>query len=141
MTMLVCRKATMACREELLQSIKPGMKLDKAFFLKVYGYEITWPGFAETAIKALEGAGCSKARKYYEDCVIAYKAAYRKEIKPVAAWYVEECRKKQKGSEELRRRKIEGMSRSELTELCRKFLQKGIIKEPEQFPMVVGLDQ
>lgn len=49
----------MASREELLQSIQPGMKLDKAFFLKIYGYELTWPGFAETAIKALEAAGLS----------------------------------------------------------------------------------
>lgn len=40
----------MASREGLLQSIQPDMKLDRAFFLKVYGYEITWPGFEETAI-------------------------------------------------------------------------------------------
>ena len=59
----------MASREELLQSIRPGMKLNRAFFLKVYGYEITWPGFQDTAIKALEDAGCSKAREYYDSVV------------------------------------------------------------------------
>ena len=37
----------MASREELLQSIRPDMTLTKAFFMRIYGYEITWPGFAE----------------------------------------------------------------------------------------------
>lgn len=64
----------MASREELLRSIQPGMKLDKAFFLKVYGYELTWPGFAETAIKALEDAGCSNARNYYISAVSGHYA-------------------------------------------------------------------
>lgn len=39
----------MASREELLQSIGPDMRLDKWFFLRIYGYELTWPGFAEAA--------------------------------------------------------------------------------------------
>lgn len=52
----------MASREDLLQSIQPGMKLTRAFFLKVYGYEITWPGFKEQAITALEAIGCSKGQ-------------------------------------------------------------------------------
>lgn len=43
----------MASRRELLDSLKPGMHLDKNFFLKVYGYEITRPGFAEDVIKLL----------------------------------------------------------------------------------------
>ena len=44
----------MASREELLQSIRPDMKLSKAFFMRIYGYEITWPGFAEVALQRLE---------------------------------------------------------------------------------------
>ena len=50
----------MASRRELLDSLKPGMHLNKNFFLKVYGYEITRPGFAEDVIKRLEILGCSK---------------------------------------------------------------------------------
>lgn len=47
----------MASRRELLESLKPGMHLDKNFFLKVYGYEISDPGFAENVIKRLEILG------------------------------------------------------------------------------------
>lgn len=61
-------------KEELLQSIHPDMKLNKAFFLKIYGYEITWPGFAESAIKILENAGCNNARRYYEQVLEEYLA-------------------------------------------------------------------
>ena len=54
----------MASRGELLQSICPDMVLNKAFFLKVYGYEISFPGFADEAIKAINDAGCRRAREY-----------------------------------------------------------------------------
>ena len=42
-----------ASKEQLLQSIAPTMKLTKGFFKRIYGYELTWPGFADQAIKAL----------------------------------------------------------------------------------------
>jgi len=100
----------MASREELLQSIRPGMKLDRAFFLKIYGYELSWPGFRDTAIKALEDAGCSKAREYYDSVVGEYEKGYWEQMKEVGKWYLEECKmkreKKQKGSEEQRRQEI-----------------------------------
>lgn len=86
----------MASREELLQNIQPGMKLDKAFFLKIYGYELTWPGFAETAIKALEAAGCSMAWDYYIAVVAGYNYGYRQQMKEVGEWYLKECEKKWK---------------------------------------------
>ena len=63
----------MASRKELLAAITPSMKLTRAFFLKVYGYELTWPGFAEIALTKLEEQGCSKARTYYADIVAAYE--------------------------------------------------------------------
>ena len=59
----------MVSREELLQSIRPSMKLDRAFFLRVYGYEITWPGFVETALHRFEVLGCTRAREYYQKTV------------------------------------------------------------------------
>jgi len=73
-------------KEKFLASIQPGMKLDKAFFLKVYGYEITWPGFVETVLRSLENAGCSKARSYYTSIVDAYERKRDEELKPVAKW-------------------------------------------------------
>lgn len=97
----------MPSKEELLRSIQPDMKLDKAFFLKVYGYEITRPGFAETAIKALEDAGCSKAREYYDSVVGEYEKGYREQMKEVGKWYLEECNKeweKKRKEGEVRRR-------------------------------------
>lgn len=52
----------MASKDELLSTIIPNMRLTRVFFLKVYGYELTWPGFAEIALTKLEEQGCSKAR-------------------------------------------------------------------------------
>lgn len=77
--------------EELLQSIHSKMKLDKAFFMKVYGYEISFHGFADEAIKALNAAGCSRAREYYNKAVSEYEKKHDEEMKEVAAWYRKEC--------------------------------------------------
>lgn len=109
----------MASREELLQSIHPGMHINKAFFLRIYGYELTWPGFAETAIKALEDAGCSKARSYYDSIVSEYEMGCQEQIRGVGKRYLEECKKRQKGSEEQRkeRRRMSHQSWTELSEI------------------------
>ena len=77
----------MASRRELLDSLKPGMHLDKNFFLKVYGYEITRPGFAEDVIKRLEILGCSKVREYYTCIVTEFEYKHEQEMKEVAKWY------------------------------------------------------
>lgn len=83
----------MASKEGLLSSIQPNMKLTKDFFKRVYGYGVTDESFPDKAIAALEAAGCSKARVYYESWVNEYEAAYQAEIKPVAAWFRRECEK------------------------------------------------
>lgn len=75
------------CKEELLESIKPGMKLTKDFFKRIYGYEISFPGFADKAIAALEVAGCSHARQYFDDLVAAYEEEHNAMMKSVAEWY------------------------------------------------------
>ena len=82
-----------ASRDELIQSICPGMKLDKAFFRRIYGYEITWPGFAEEALDKLESAGCSRARSYYAAIVQEADAEYEKTLKEAGAWYLKELEK------------------------------------------------
>ena len=79
----------MASREELLSSIKPDMKLTKNFFLQIYGYELTWPGFAENALTRLEILGCNKARNYYTCMVAEYNHNHEKEMKNVAKWLKE----------------------------------------------------
>ena len=60
------RKHVLPSKDELLNSIRPDMRLTKDFFRRVYGYEISYPGFAEEAISALEAAGCTRAREHYE---------------------------------------------------------------------------
>ena len=81
-------------KEALLASIKPGMKqLTKDLFKRVYGYELSYPGFSEQAIRALEEAGCSKARQYYESWVNEYEMARDAELKEVAHWYRLKCEK------------------------------------------------
>lgn len=71
-------------RQELLDSIRPGMRLDRALFIRVYGYEISFPGFADEAIAVLENAGCRKAREYYDMAVSEYQCQNDRELRPAA---------------------------------------------------------
>lgn len=109
----------MPSREELLQSIQPDMKLTRDFFKRIYGYEITYPGFAEIAIQRLEVLGCSKARNYYGCVKAEIDHEYDKDMKEVATWYVEECKKKweRKVGEQRRAEKLDNMSTEELLTL------------------------
>lgn len=74
-------------REALLAKIKPDMRLTKDFLKNVYSYELDYPGFSEQAIAALEAAGCSRARQYYEAWVSEYEAKRDAGLKEVAHWY------------------------------------------------------
>ena len=95
-----------ASREQLLQCISPDMKLTKGFFRKIYGYELSSPGFQEQAISALEAAGCTMARVYYNDVIGEYQKGREESLKTVAAAYLKECdqkwEQKQKRGEEQR---------------------------------------
>lgn len=97
-------------KEELLASIKPDMVLTKRFIKRIYGYGVTDASFPDRAIAALEAAGCSKARQYYESWVNEYEAAHNAELKEVAHWYRLECerewKKGQKEGEERRKQNI-----------------------------------
>lgn len=94
-------------KDELLASIKPDMVLTKRFIKRIYGYGVTDASFPDRAIAALEAAGCSKARQYYESWVNEYEAAYNTELDKAAHWYRQECErewaKKQKEGEEKRK--------------------------------------
>ena len=78
-------------KDDLLHSFSTGMKLYKSTFLKIYGYELSYPGFAEKALSWLEMLGCSKARIYYSGVVAEYEHQHEKELKSAAAWYKEQC--------------------------------------------------
>ena len=74
-------------KEEFLHTFSTGMKLYKSTFLKIYGYELSYPGYAEKALAWLEMLGCSKARAYYSGVVVEYEHQHEKELKSAAHWY------------------------------------------------------
>ena len=80
-------------KEELLASIRPDMKLTWDFFKRIYGYSLYEPEFAERALTTLEANGCRLARNYYLAWVSKYEAERDAEMKKVAAWYAEECKR------------------------------------------------
>lgn len=132
---LFCREQPVikyqASKEQLIQSIGPTMNLTKGFFLRIYGYEISWPGFADQAIKALEDAGCSRARTYYVEIIGDYQRQQDEAIKPVAAWYAEkldnEWKNGQKEGEEERKQKeqiIKGLERMSDGDLLKLWQQR-----------------
>lgn len=74
-------------RKNLLDSFKYGMKFTKSFFLKILGYDITTPGFAEDAIARLEILGSTKARDHYIRISSEWKKNHEKMLQEVEAWY------------------------------------------------------
>lgn len=108
----------MASKEELLQSINPSMHLNKDFFLKIYGYDLTCPGFSEIALQKLEQEGCSKARCYYDSIKTEWELNHDNELKKASNWYREylnreEDSKNRKEVSDLRK-SLEKMSDSDL---------------------------
>lgn len=133
-------------KEELLASISPDMRLTKIFFKRTYGYEISFPGFSEQAVAALEAAGCARAREYYDTWVREYETARAAEMKEVGKWYLKECERqwerqqknlmKERG-DQIRGWNLQDLTENELTELCERLLADGVIESPEQFVMAV----
>lgn len=126
-------------KETFLHSFSTDMKLYKSTFLKIYGYELSYPGYAENALSWLEMLGCSKARAYYSGVVVEFEHERDKGLKEVASWDKTAAINDKK---EVRAKnwKIKNLTREELTELCQKLLSEGIINEPEQFATAVLQD-
>ena len=108
-----------------MKSIQPNMKLTKGFLRNVYAWEMDYPGFAEQAIVALEGVGCSRAREHYLNWVNEYEMIHEAEMREAAAWYVAECEKewKKKAGDRQRDPKNSDFTmkrREKLTELIEK---------------------
>ena len=77
----------LASRKELLDSIQPDMELNKNFFLRIFGYSMTTPDFAEEALSKLEIAGHIQARNYYTAITTEWQKEHDKMMKDVAHWY------------------------------------------------------
>ena len=91
-----------------MDQMHTGMHLYRSTFKKIYGHELSYPGFAEQAISRLEDLGCKKARDYYETVRAEIDEQYDQVVKKVAAWYADECKrhqeKEQKGGRRERAR-------------------------------------
>lgn len=97
-------------KKGLLDSFEPNMRLYRSLFMKIYGYELTWPGFAEDALTRLEILGCSRAREYYTRAVAEYEHKHEKEMINVAKWYRKELERSEKPrtrQQETEQRRIE----------------------------------
>lgn len=94
--------------QELLQSIRPDMRLTKNFFKHVYAWEMDYPSFADQAISALEAAGCSRAREYYDNWVREYEAERDAVLKRVSVWYGEELRRRRAEKERKVKKAVAG---------------------------------
>ena len=122
---LFCREQPVldspASKEQLLENIGPGMNLTKGYFRKIYGYEISYPGFKETAIRTLEEAGCTKARAYYDEIIGEYQKQQDEAIRPVAEEYAKECNRKwkQREKEGETKRSLQEMDSRELLTLLK----------------------
>lgn len=102
---------------KLLHSIGPSMRLTTGFFKRIYGYELTWPGFAEEALTRLEVvAGCGLARKHYAGVKAQVDYEYEKGLKEAAQGISRQWQRQeeQERGEELRAKKLDSMSVEEL---------------------------
>ena len=74
----------------------------------------------------MEIMGCSKARNYYSCIVAEYEHNREEELKEVASWYAEECRKQwdRKVGEQQRAEKLDNMSTEELLILLQRSVEK-----------------
>ncbi len=90
-------------KEALLDQMHTGMHLYRSTFKKIYGYELSYPGFAEQAISRLGDLGCKKARHYYEVVRGKIEEQYDQDMKKAGAWFREQCEKERK---ELQRKAV-----------------------------------
>lgn len=109
--------------QELLHDIRSDMRLTKNFFKHVYGWEMDYPGFADQAIRALEAAGCSRARGYYNTWVQEYEAERDAVLKKVSVWYAEEL-KRRRAEKERQVRKERKEQEIELLEKKKRLLMQ-----------------
>ena len=62
------------------------LTLTRRTFIKMYGYELSYPGTAAEAIALLKEAGCSRAEEYYNATVAEQEQKQNEMYKSVAVW-------------------------------------------------------
>ena len=71
----------MASKDTFLESVTPDTKENEQFCLKVYGFNISYPGYAELVMQKLEGFGFFDARKQYQRHVKNYERKHNAKVK------------------------------------------------------------
>ena len=107
----------MASRKELLDSIRPDMKVNRNFFLRIFGYSMTTPDFTEEALSKLEAAGCSQARNYYTGITTEWQREHDKMMKDVAGWYRQQAYKGKKVNEPRKQQEPERLTKERLQQI------------------------
>lgn len=123
----------MNSKEELIAMIKPDMKLTESFFKAIYGYELTYPGFAEMAMIKFMAMGSKNARVYYKQFSEKYENEARQTFRNVGVWYIEQLERKweeRKMKRERQQRKVEYYQNMTDKELLEKYEQ--LKKETEK---------
>lgn len=93
------QEETQTNKDMLLKSINPEMRLTESFFKRIYAYELTYPSFAEEAVKRLEDAGSTKSRGYYEQFSRKYRQQEEETLRNTGEWYVQQLKKQQEDAE------------------------------------------
>ena len=104
------------------------LTLTRRTFIKMYGYELSYPGTAAEAIALLKEAGCSRAEEYYNATVAEQEQKQNEMYKSVAVWLkarkderVNKWKKKQEAEHQRTRSQIL-MSKLELLRKKRELL-------------------
>lgn len=105
-------------RKPFLHSFSCDMKLYKSTFMKILGFDITTPGFAEDALTRLEKLGYSRAREYYETVKAEWQQEHDAQMKSVAHWYKGQC------ENEFERRKVKLRTEKEAEQQKRRGLPR-----------------
>lgn len=106
--------------------------------MRIYGYELTWPGFADQAITALKKAGCSRAGKYYQRFVGEYEREHDKEMQQAAEWYRKQTERKESGRDWKRQQEAELLTRkSQLLKKKLRLLKQKKAEQNQHVTMVV----
>lgn len=108
-------------RKSFLHSFSCDMKLYRSTFMKILGYDITTPGFAEDALTRLEILGCSRAREYYEAVRSEWQQEHDAQMKSVAHWYRGQC---ENGFENMKRKAVRESRKEQEVEQLRADLQQ-----------------
>lgn len=108
----------MAKKDDLLEYLTQGKGPQIPNVYKaIYGYELTYPGYADIAIRAMELTEPKNAREEYEKWVTDYEKGYDAMMKNVAEWYDKELDKRKEAKRRSWKKNLKNMTSNEILKL------------------------